>query len=256
MYDAGAAIERSSDLGQIWQTVGNVSIGRGYHEPFYLHLPPAGLAGSEPAFHFGGCDFAAEYVAEKRFLVDPFAMHGLHSTEPFVLREIERHRALSDIEHRFKAFAESHDCADGIGLPVFGPAGRTGYFELRLEAGHPPPSDTELREMHLIAQLAHLKICGLQAADQDRPKLTPREQQILEWLAQGKSNDVIGCILGLSAHTIDTYLRRIYEKLDVGDRVSASMRATGLGLITGIAPPAAFTPARARPRARGAAPAP
>lgn len=118
------------------------------------------------------------------------------------------------------------------------------------------PPDAELRELHLIARLAHLKIRALHAADSVRPKLTSREQQILEWLAQGKSNDVIGCILGLSPHTIDTYLRRICEKLDVSDRVSASMRAIGLGLITGIAPPECVKPARARPRAQGAARAP
>ena len=38
-------------------------------------------------------------------------------------------------------------------------------------------------------------------------------------------------ILSLSGATVDTYLRRIYEKLDVSDRTSAAVVGVGMGLI-------------------------
>ena len=55
---------------------------------------------------------------------------------------------------------------------------------------------------------------------------------MLTWVARGKTNTSIGDILGISGHTVDAHLRRIYLKLGVYDRVSAALRALGFGLIT------------------------
>ena len=64
------------------------------------------------------------------------------------------------------------------------------------------------------------------------PQLTPRQREILAWVARGKSNSVIGEILGISGHTVDTHMRRIFEKLETTDRIVASIRAIQLGLVT------------------------
>ncbi|MEM9263540.1 MAG: helix-turn-helix transcriptional regulator, partial [Pseudomonadota bacterium] len=61
--------------------------------------------------------------------------------------------------------------------------------------------------------------------------LSERESQILRWVARGKSNASVSQILGISPNTVDTYMRRIYDKLDVADRVTASLRGVALGLI-------------------------
>ena len=50
-------------------------------------------------------------------------------------------------------------------------------------------------------------------------------------MAQGKSNGVIADILSISPGTVDTYLRRIFEKLDVTDRTSAAVKGVSMGLI-------------------------
>ena len=52
--------------------------------------------------------------------------------------------------------------------------------------------------------------------------LTPRETEVLAWLAHGKSNAEIAGILGLSPTTIKHCLERIYGKLDVGTRAAAT----------------------------------
>jgi DNA-binding CsgD family transcriptional regulator len=64
----------------------------------------------------------------------------------------------------------------------------------------------------------------------DNP-LSARELEILRWVAQGKSNVVIADILQISSGTVDTYLRRVFEKLNVADRTSAAVKGVGLGLI-------------------------
>ncbi|MCB1402817.1 MAG: helix-turn-helix transcriptional regulator, partial [Rhodobacteraceae bacterium] len=63
------------------------------------------------------------------------------------------------------------------------------------------------------------------------PNLSERETEVLAWVARGKSNSAIGEILGISAHTVDAHLRRIYLKLGVFDRISAALRGIGVGLI-------------------------
>lgn len=52
--------------------------------------------------------------------------------------------------------------------------------------------------------------------------LTPRETEVLAWLAHGKSNAEIAGILGLAPATIKHCLERIYGKLDVGTRAAAT----------------------------------
>lgn len=51
--------------------------------------------------------------------------------------------------------------------------------------------------------------------------LTPRETQILQGAAQGLANKEIGDRLGMSTHTVDAHLRRIYQKLGVHTRAAA-----------------------------------
>jgi DNA-binding NarL/FixJ family response regulator len=55
----------------------------------------------------------------------------------------------------------------------------------------------------------------------DAPVLTEREQQVLSGMANGKSNAQIGRDLYLSEDTIKTHARRLFRKLEVGDRAQA-----------------------------------
>lgn len=63
------------------------------------------------------------------------------------------------------------------------------------------------------------------------PALTPREAEVLGWLARGMSNKAIASKLGLSPDTIKDHLENVYRKLEVRDRVSALRRATELGMV-------------------------
>lgn len=51
--------------------------------------------------------------------------------------------------------------------------------------------------------------------------LTLREIEVVELLAQGKSNKAIGQILGIAEETVKTHLKRLYEKLGAADRAQA-----------------------------------
>jgi putative nucleotidyltransferase with HDIG domain len=63
----------------------------------------------------------------------------------------------------------------------------------------------------------------------DPSPLSPRETEIVRLLAQGKVYKVIGQELGVTASTVRSHLQNMYEKLGVGDRAQAVLRATEMG---------------------------
>jgi DNA-binding CsgD family transcriptional regulator len=61
-----------------------------------------------------------------------------------------------------------------------------------------------------------------QECSRSHQTLTPREREVLFWLARGNSNAKIGAILAITASTVGKHLERIYPKLGVGNRTEAS----------------------------------
>ncbi|MCR8842432.1 LuxR C-terminal-related transcriptional regulator [Paenibacillus sp. SC116] len=61
--------------------------------------------------------------------------------------------------------------------------------------------------------------------------LTPREQEMLQFIANGYSNDEIARSLYLSEGTVKRYIHHLYQKLDVKNRVQAVSQAKKLHLL-------------------------
>ncbi|MDX5402386.1 MAG: helix-turn-helix transcriptional regulator, partial [Rhodobacterales bacterium] len=49
----------------------------------------------------------------------------------------------------------------------------------------------------------------------DGPTLTPRERQVVTWLARGKTSKEIAQVLGLSPRTVEDVRARLMRKFDV-----------------------------------------
>ena len=47
------------------------------------------------------------------------------------------------------------------------------------------------------------------------PKLTPREREVIQLLAEGKSSKEVACLLNLSTKTAETHRSNIMRKLDI-----------------------------------------
>ena len=60
-----------------------------------------------------------------------------------------------------------------------------------------------------------------QSETDDNQSLSPREREVLEMLARGFLYKEIAEALSISIRTVDTYIRRIYEKLHVRSRAQA-----------------------------------
>jgi DNA-binding NarL/FixJ family response regulator len=55
--------------------------------------------------------------------------------------------------------------------------------------------------------------------------VSPREAEVLYWIAQGKGNSEIALILGTSMRTVEKHVERIFDKLGVDSRVAAAVAA-------------------------------
>ena len=55
--------------------------------------------------------------------------------------------------------------------------------------------------------------------------LTPREAEVLFWVARGKTNDEIATVLGIGLTTVKKHLESTYAKLSVENRTTAAAMA-------------------------------
>lgn len=114
-----------------------------------------------------------------------------------------------------------------------------GHELARLESPAPvpiPPQPLHIQgaegslKIHFLRKDSHLlllineQFTRLSVADFAQLGLSRRETDILEWVAQGKTNPEIGTILGISPRTVQKHLERIYKRLGVENR-HAAMRS-------------------------------
>jgi transcriptional regulator EpsA len=169
--------------------------------------------------------------------------------------------------HVRQALAARHDglavrlarhCLDRGGLPALdlgdsehfrGALGRTGMDNVLLHGTGPTAQGTSVfalfglpeapdahaaHMLELLLPCLHLALSRLPLAPAAptlvRP-LSEREVEIVGWLREGKSNQEMGRLLGISALTVKNHLQRIYRALGVGNRAHALARCMEWQLI-------------------------
>jgi DNA-binding NarL/FixJ family response regulator len=63
------------------------------------------------------------------------------------------------------------------------------------------------------------------------PALSKRELEVLELLVHGHTYADVASALGIAEGTVQTYVKRIYEKLDVSTKAEAALLAVARGLV-------------------------
>ncbi len=56
-------------------------------------------------------------------------------------------------------------------------------------------------------------------------RLTPREHDVVRLVADGRSNEEIGSVLGIGSKTVETHLARLFERVGVASRTELATRA-------------------------------
>jgi DNA-binding NarL/FixJ family response regulator len=98
---------------------------------------------------------------------------------------------------------------------------------IQMVNGQSPVSPAIAR--HLLKRFRAIQTSHVEQTDV--PKLTPRENEILQYVAKGFSFTEVAKLLGMSPHTVTHHVKNIYKKLAVCSRAEAVYEAMQLGLV-------------------------
>jgi DNA-binding NarL/FixJ family response regulator len=115
-------------------------------------------------------------------------------------------------------------------------AGATGYL---LKGSSPQDIAAQIRSLvaggspisPTIARRLLRRFTSQRSSDAAAPTLSTQEQSVLSMSAKGYSYDEIARLLKLSRHTVETYVKRIYRKLQVHSKTAAVYEGRKLGLV-------------------------
>lgn len=112
-------------------------------------------------------------------------------------------------------------------------SGARGFLSKQVDPGELLPGlrRAVAGELAFDRVTASLAVTGMAAATKDGPDLSGREREVLELVAQGKTNEAIASALSVSANSVKTWLHRGRIKLNAPDRASAVNEAIKRGII-------------------------
>jgi DNA-binding CsgD family transcriptional regulator len=129
--------------------------------------------------------------------------------------------------------AAPHGYAVGAAVSIAVPG--VGRLLLGVDRCGNLPNDPDKRarlvsDLQLLATYSQDTMTRLIAAD-DEP-LTPHQLNVLKLMSQGKSNSVIGSLLGISENTVKFHVAGLFKRMNVATREQAVAEGCRQGLIT------------------------
>ena len=84
---------------------------------------------------------------------------------------------------------------------------------------------------YIQASLMEPLVADVTGMSRQMGRLSPREQEVLQLIADGSENKQIARELGLSEATVKTYIRGVFDRLDVSSRAEAVAVGLRIGII-------------------------
>lgn len=195
-------------------------IAMSYHvtPPFYSQVSKY-----SSVFHFGyPKEIVATYLDPDFMESDPIPDHVMAVGHVMTWKQAIADQKLTKRHRNFVKASIERGLIDGVAVPLFGPQSRNSYFSMNFNKDISSEDEAVVRPLVGLAQSCHRRVCAIvNQSDDELPALSERESQTLYWISRGKSNGDIATILEISEATVDTYVRRLFKKLKVHDRISA-----------------------------------
>lgn len=172
--------------------------------------------------------------AEREFtLRDPTVAHCMTTSDPLWWNEQMYSKENYEILEESRHYGLRH------GLSVAVHPGGGSKSMLSLARDKPFSLDTQEGKLAaeggaVLANCLHVAAERLRVPEliaEHRPRLTPRELEVLKWAAEGKSSGVIADLLNISAAAVGWHTGNLYRKLKVATRLQAVTKAAALGLL-------------------------
>lgn len=179
-------------------------------------------------------EYVDRYIEKNYVIRDPVVTELRKTLSPFAWSDLRGRRELSKAEKTILDEGREFGANEGFIVPIMTPSGSVALFSpCGLE---PNLSDRARAAIELIGMYSFhaLKRARFKAQRPEGLKtaLTPREREIMQWVATGKSDDEISDILSLSTPTVTWHVENAKRKLDAFRRTYAVVQAIRLGEIT------------------------
>jgi DNA-binding CsgD family transcriptional regulator len=177
-------------------------------------------------------DWMKHYFEKRYDRVDPVTSYCLNKMDTFTWAEIPERMKMTRQQFQCLNMGIEAGLYNGVCTPLWGPNRFAGIGLASKEK-----VDSFDGRLDLITAYCNHFYIAFQRINQkkDRPErniyLTPREAEILTWVAVGKSDSDIATILNISEETVDTHMRRMFGKLNAPNRVVAASKGISYGLI-------------------------
>lgn len=178
-------------------------------------------------------DWMKHYIANDYVKKDPVPRNCFFSSSPFTWTEVTNSGRLSHEQLRVMNESQDAKLFDGIAVPFHGINGELAGVGIASSTGGVQPDRLMLHKIGAMAAQFHLAYTEKETRfDHVKSvRLTGREQEILLWAAEGKSDSVVAEILGITHSAVRFHMNNIFKKLDANERTLAVVKAIRHGLI-------------------------
>jgi DNA-binding CsgD family transcriptional regulator len=158
---------------------------------------------------------------------DPIMMAAMTLGAPIHYSKIEHTLPFSATTTQVIKLIKKFSLVDGVMTPVFAKPGFYAYFSAVFDRVRDDLSIADLRLIKIVFEEFYVRYRELTRAE--RGVLSKREREVLVAMVEEKSNAEIAATLGISEHTVDTYIRRCFTKLEVSSSAQAVLQFLGGG---------------------------
>lgn len=163
---------------------------------------------------------------------DPIPDHVMRVGETMTFEKAVMGLSMTVEQEAFIEKVKTAGLWDSVAIPVYGPFDFDTFATFTLDRPLHPEDDSLLLRAVTIVEISNRRVANLLETEKaDQEVLSSRELEVLNWMGRSKSNADIGTILAISTATVDTYVRRIFAKLNTFDRISAVIKGVRLGMI-------------------------
>ncbi|WOI53857.1 helix-turn-helix transcriptional regulator [Parvularcula sp. LCG005] len=158
---------------------------------------------------------------------DPFLNRLLMTGGPVLHSEVKNAFNWSEQTARMSEMMRDNGMRDSLGVMTLAGPGLAAVFALVF------PREVDLDETkRMTLQMGCYVFFKRQQQlknDGTSASLTPRERQIMVGILRGQTNPLIADQLGISEHTVDTYVRRLFAKVEASSRLELAMKCLCAG---------------------------
>lgn len=169
-------------------------------------------------------EWTHHYRENRFFMDDPVTAWSFSKSTPFLWSEARSASAVTERTRLIEEDAKDLGMVDGMGFPMFDPNNWQAVVSLASDT-RVTLSKKETGVIYLASVMAQSQAIELAKIKREpQGELSPRERDVLTWIAHGKSSWETATILGISEGTIKIHLAAIRSKLGAANTVHAVAR--------------------------------